>query len=646
MSLMRQMGLLLAAVLLLALAGAVGVNLLSVRDTLEAQLRVKNSDNAQSLALALSQQHGDAQTLALLMTAQFDTGFYRRIRLVRGDGSVAFERVADASAQHAPDWFARGLPIESAPGVAQVSDGWRAIGQVEVVSHVAYAHDELWRGSVRAALWLAALGAAALALAAAGVRRIRRPLDATVVQALALVDGRYLMVEEPRVPELQRVARAMNDMVRRVKALIEAQTAQVELLRRQAHEDGLTGLAHRGHFLQRLNAMLQGEDGAASGALVLIRVADVVGANRALGREVTDRTLCALADTLRQWSAEGALAGRLNGADFALAVPAPAFAAGLAPALAERLRAVLAPSVPALAIHLGAIDWVRGAAAGSLLAQADQALARAESGPPFAVEVAQQAVVAARADGGAGAAMAGEHGWHQQLSAAMVERRTRLISYPALDRQGALWHLECPLRVQLVAGGEFAAAAQWLPLAARSRLLPQLDLHTVQLALAAIAGDGMPRGVNLALASLADGAFETQLRCLLGDAPQAAARLSLEVGECAAVDQFALLQAFAAMVRPLGVRFGLEHAGHQLQRVERLYELGLDYVKLDAALVRGVAADESARRFVSGSVVLLHAMAVMVCAEGVDDALDAQTLWGCGVDAITGPWATAQHAAV
>jgi EAL domain-containing protein (putative c-di-GMP-specific phosphodiesterase class I) len=35
---------------------------------------------------------------------------------------------------------------------------------------------------------------------------------------------------------------------------------------------------------------------------------------------------------------------------------------------------------------------------------------------------------------------------------------------------------------------------------------------------------------------------------------------------------------------------------------------------------------------------------VLVCAEGVDDGADAQALWDCGIDAITGPWASAQAA--
>jgi EAL domain-containing protein (putative c-di-GMP-specific phosphodiesterase class I) len=58
------------------------------------------------------------------------------------------------------------------------------------------------------------------------------------------------------------------------------------------------------------------------------------------------------------------------------------------------------------------------------------------------------------------------------------------------------------------------------------------------------------------------------------------------------------------------------------------------------ALVRGAARDDAVRRFVAGSVALLRALPVTVCAEGVDDADDAAALWECGVEAITGPWAS------
>jgi diguanylate cyclase (GGDEF)-like protein len=640
MSLMRQIGLLLAAVLLLALAGAVGINLASTRDTLQTQLRLKNSDNAQNIALALSQQRGDTQLMNMLLATQADTGFYSRMRFVGTDGAPAFDRESSAQPQDAPRWFARLLPIDSTPGLAQVSDGWRALGRVEVVSHVAYAHDELWRGGSHALALLAALGAASMLLAAAVVRRIRRPLDDTVAQANALVEGRYLLVDEPDVPELRRVAQAMNGMVERVRRLFESQAAQVEQLRREAHEDRLTGLPHRAHFMQRFTAVLADDAHAEGGSLLLIRVADLADVNRDLGREATDRALRALADALRGWPQEGAVAGRLNGADFAIALPGSTLTAHEAASrVASSLRTALSGVSERFVVHLGAALWSHGVApgAGALLARADLALARAEGQGPFAAEV----------DADAGDAMAaGEQGWHRHLQDALAERRARLAEYVVLNRGGAVSHLECPLRMQLGHDGAYESAARWLPLASRSRLLPAIDLLAVRLALTAIAADGRARAINLALASLSDGAFTTQLRQLLVDSPRGARGLWLEVGESAALGHFELVRAFASLVRPLGVRFGLEHAGHQLYRAPRLYELGLDYVKLDVALVRGAARDDAARRFVAGSVALLRALPVTVCAEGVDDADDAAALWECGVEAITGPWASARVSAV
>jgi EAL domain-containing protein (putative c-di-GMP-specific phosphodiesterase class I) len=38
---------------------------------------------------------------------------------------------------------------------------------------------------------------------------------------------------------------------------------------------------------------------------------------------------------------------------------------------------------------------------------------------------------------------------------------------------------------------------------------------------------------------------------------------------------------------------------------------------------------------------MLHGLGIQVYAEGVRTAGDAEALWACGVDGITGPWVTA-----
>ena len=113
-------------VVVLALVGGVVTTLIAARDTLQAQLNVKNRDNAQALALALSQQRGDAALMELVLAAQFDTGHYRRIEWIGSDGRSLFRREAEASATKAPAWFVRWLPVHSSRAWPSVSDGWRS----------------------------------------------------------------------------------------------------------------------------------------------------------------------------------------------------------------------------------------------------------------------------------------------------------------------------------------------------------------------------------------------------------------------------------------------------------------------------------------------------------------------------------------
>jgi EAL domain-containing protein (putative c-di-GMP-specific phosphodiesterase class I)/GGDEF domain-containing protein len=633
MSLIRQIWLLLAVTLFMAFAGSFGVWMASSRGYLETQLRLKNADNAQSLALSLSQQRGDLALMDLAVSAQFDTGFYKSIRLKDSSGKVMFSHDAgDAlGVARAPAWFVHLLPIQSEPGIAQVTDGWRALGSVEVVSHSSFAHDQLWQGSLKTASWLALLGALAAAVAAVGVRRIREPLDATVNQAQALMERRFITVEEPNVPELARLSQAMNMVVTRLKSLFDEQAGQVEQLRQQAHCDALTGLSHRSHFMGQLQTTLVSDDGPTSGEVWLIRVSDLGGVNRTLGHRQTDLLLQRLGKSIREVTQgiPGALIGRLNGGDFAVSLsdglaslPQPEY-------MGDTLKRLFAEEgVHAFAV-IGAVRWQRGVEIGQILATADSALARAETKGGFTVELSQVSA-------GEKAVM-GQDQWRDRLSQTLTQQRALLVSFPVVDPAGALVHHECPMRLQLEVDGPYETAAHWLPMAVRCGLIAQLDALAVELALTAILKDGAERGVNLSPASLTDSNFVPRLRAQLLASPVAARKLWLEVAEAAALDHFALVRELCKQLKPLGVRVGLEHAGERLTHIEFLFEAGLDYVKLDASVVQGVAQDAARRAFVSGTTTMLHSLGLAVYAEGVSDQDDLQALWPCGVDGVTGP---------
>jgi EAL domain-containing protein (putative c-di-GMP-specific phosphodiesterase class I)/GGDEF domain-containing protein len=640
MSLMRQIAWLLLGVVLAALGGVVGLSTLATQQLMRTQLELKNADNAQTLALALSQQQGDGELIKLLVSAQFDTGAYEFVRWRDPAGVTLYERAEAPRAGQAPAWFKSLLPIEAASGLAQVSDGWKAIGSVEVKSHASYAHDALWLGTRRLVAWMLVVGMVAAVAAWAGLRRIRRPLDAAVAQAEGVLAGSYGQVTEPRVPELQRLIRAMNAMVQRVKDLFEAQAGQLLVLRQQVHHDALTGVSTRQHFLAELDAALQRDDGPVVAGLVLVRLRDIAGLNTRLGRATVDEVLLTVVSALQAYpeSVPGCRVGRLNGGDFALWLPAQGVAAETAHALADALRASLPAYGAGVQVALGAIELPRERPSNVWLGEADAALARAEhlseAHGGFVIEIV--------AEPGIGREQ-GEALWRAQLQQAIGQAQGRLVEFPVRDRAGRLLHLECPLQLQL--DGEFRAASGWLPLAVRARLTGQADLFAVRLALQAIAGDGQARCINVAPASLADGAFLPQLRELLDQWPQAARALLLEVTEAAATEHFDRLLEIGQQLRPLGVKLGLEHAGAGLAHVERLYQAGLDYVKLDASVLLGVAGEAGRAAFVRGMVIMLRSLALKVYGEGVVDEMDAQALWDCDLDGITGPWVTERGAA-
>jgi EAL domain-containing protein (putative c-di-GMP-specific phosphodiesterase class I) len=98
-----------------------------------------------------------------------------------------------------------------------------------------------------------------------------------------------------------------------------------------------------------------------------------------------------------------------------------------------------------------------------------------------------------------------------------------------------------------------------------------------------------------------------------------------------------LVRELAEQLQGSGTKIGLEHAGERLGETRGLLEAGLDFVKLDASLVQGLAGDDARTDHVAGMVRMLHGIGLQVYAEGVAEPEDAAALWQCGVDGLTGP---------
>jgi len=640
--LQARMRWLLAGLVLLCLLTALAVQQWAARDAVLRQLERHDADRAHWLALALG---GDtARTPAqreALLSAHVSSSRLSRLQWRDAEGRVLWQRGTEARPAWAPELYRDLLALQPAGASAALrgtSDGQRG-GSVMVQGQTADAVDALWQALLVSALVLALLGGVVLAGAAWRVRATRQALAEAVLHASALADGRYLRMADPGLPELQPLASSMNLLVDRLQAVFDTQTAQLEVWRRQAHTDALTGLPVRRHFLAQFEQLLAGDAMPAQLGLLLLRVRDLQGMNRRIGHGSADQVLQAVAQTLENYPhrADGCFVGRLNGADFAMVLPVGGLAEETARALVQALRLPMISIDAAAGMSIGAVELRDAVTVQQALALADEALARAETAVAFSsacIHDPGSATLVQRP-----ATPYGETMWHQRLALALEQGRVDLGSYPVCTADGRVLHLDCPMRVQLEPGGPYEPAARWLAQAARARLCAEVDEMAVKLALDAIEDDGQARCINIAAQSMGVSDFMAAISRRLEAAPQAATRLWIDLPETLALDRPALVQEASRRWRPLGVYIGLEHAGDGLARIHRLLDLGLDCVRIDARYLQGLADPTAAdmRRYLRGLVQLVQNVGLSITAEGVTREADLALLWSLGFDAATGP---------
>ena len=617
----RRLGLWMTAVLLAALGAGVVLHAIATRAALQVQLDERNRSTATTLASLMSNTPSGAAGRAAVAAAQFSHGDTLRLQLRQADGSVPIDLHRVAQTSRAPTWFVALLPLGASPGQASVAQTPGPAAELQFEADTAWAHDTLWASCLRAALWAAALALGVLLPSGWAARR--------------------WLAQGPAAPTAQQAgpaAPAVAADMQQLRAAFAEQAEQVALLQRQAQLDNVTALPLRRHFLGLLQQRLA-EPGGPGLALLLVRVLQLDSLNQRLGFEATDHVLGAVADVLLTYvdRVPGTFAGRLNGSDFALCLPVPGVARETAASLRTALAAAPALRSAGAELVVGGVDGVHDTSAGAAMATADAALAQAEAG---AATAAQAAVVDMRvaADSAERGPTGGARAWREQINGALAEGRTALAATPVLDPQGHEIHLECSLRVQMQAGGVFQAAERWLALARRSRLMPQVDLAALALALQAIAQDGRARAVHASPLSLALPGFVAEVASRLAAAPVAARRLTIEcVDGMRPGASPTLLAAAVSAWQPWGVSVGVEQAAYSAQQLPALQAAGVRHVKVDLRQLQGIAGDSAVQDYARGLLSLLHGLGLQVLAVGVADSTELAALWALGFDGASAP---------
>ncbi|WP_348946624.1 EAL domain-containing protein [Chitinibacter sp. FCG-7] len=165
-----------------------------------------------------------------------------------------------------------------------------------------------------------------------------------------------------------------------------------------------------------------------------------------------------------------------------------------------------------------------------------------------------------------------------------------------------------------------------------------MDLAAIRLALQQLAQHQHDLAVNIAPASISNPGFRRELTLLLSQQESASLqRLWLEVNEHALIDDVESLATFAAEMHRHGIKVGIEHFYRQIGSMSKLYDLPLDYLKIDSTFVHEINQHSGNQQLVKAVVGIARNLDLMLIAEMVRTDAEWQQLEQLGLTGATGP---------
>jgi len=413
---------------------------------------------------------------------------------------------------------------------------------------------------------------------------------------------------------------------------------------RQGH-DFMTGLASRQGMLDWLGQSLSG---GRSAIVLLIGLTDLDRINSAYGTMVGDamigRVALRIARMAHSAAGSEALAARIAGTEFAVAIPAEADADEQA--LLDR-ASLIAPQI------IGDID--RPFNAGDhlirLSARGGIAIANQADTPDSVLRRASSALADARrssAQGGVRIRVA--DGKSLVLHQERIDSDLRL----ALDRGEIqiLFQPQFAMSDDRIAGVE--ALARWqhpvhgaigasslFAIAERSDFLLPLSAHIQATALAEAGRwpaslSHLRVSVNVTAADLTQPDFLERMIEQIGQSGVERGRVTLEITESGLIENLDGAALLLAALREAGMAVAIDDFGTGYSSLAYLKSLPLDYLKIDSALAQDIAGSPRDRIIVRAIIDMARSLDLGVIAEGVETEAQLALLARAGCDSYQG----------
>ncbi len=143
-----------------------------------------------------------------------------------------------------------------------------------------------------------------------------------------------------------------------------------------------------------------------------------------------------------------------------------------------------------------------------------------------------------------------------------------------------------------------------------------------------------PEGVsvNLSVLDIESHTTRTHILTTLGDYPEVARRITLEIVEQEGLQHYEQVKEFIEAAKSLGARIALDDFGSGYSNFARMIDLNVDYVKIDGSIITRICSDEAMDNLVRGVKSFVGTNNIELVAEFVDNAEVLERLVEMGVE--------------
>ena len=230
-----------------------------------------------------------------------------------------------------------------------------------------------------------------------------------------------------------------------------------------------------------------------------------------------------------------------------------------------------------------------------------------------------------------------EMGMANFLGQAVKDQRIRLAYQPVIEAStGEIVHYEALLRL-FSEDGKISSAGAMMPIAERMGFAPMIDKIVMRQVIDELRHDDkVMLALNVSNLSTLDNSWLTQLKELVGQTPQIAPRLIVELTETAVHRDLKHVAFFCAEIQSLGCQVALDDFGSGYTSFRQLKALSVDMVKIDGAFIKDLSDNADNRFFVKTLLDFTHGFGLKSVAECVENGEVAKMLMDLGVDMLQG----------